>query len=122
MLLDDFFSILSAGKKDDVVTCRLKLNPDHRIYEGHFPGNPVVPGVCQIGMIRETTEYLTGRHLMIRKADQIKFLRMINPHEHHQPELEITFRESREGEEEISAVLRQGDIVFLKFRGTLCTR
>ena len=62
MLLDNFYSIIDQGEIDDIIgkpdnsirkfIFTIKLNPEHSIYNGHFPGNPVVPGV----KTRELTE------------------------------------------------------------------
>ena len=30
----------------------LRLESSHDIFKGHFPGNPVLPGVCQVEMVR----------------------------------------------------------------------
>lgn len=47
MLLDNFYTILSSEQPDETSgTVLLELNPDHAIYQGHFPAHPVVPGVC----------------------------------------------------------------------------
>ena len=47
MLLDNFYTILSSESSDSTIwTIQVKLNPGHPVYQGHFPGHPVVPGVC----------------------------------------------------------------------------
>ena len=47
MLLDNFYTILSSESSDSTIwTIQIKLNPGHPVYQGHFPGHPVVPGVC----------------------------------------------------------------------------
>ena len=61
MILKDFYKILGrsgpetevnpAGMTIEKYRFSLELNPEHPVYEGHFPGNPVVPGVCQVQMI-----------------------------------------------------------------------
>ena len=46
MLLDNFYTILSSESSDSTIwTIQVKLNPGHPVYQGHFPGHPVVPGV-----------------------------------------------------------------------------
>lgn len=44
----------------------IALRPDCEVYRGHFPGNPVCPGVCHIQTVKELTERLTGCRLRIR--------------------------------------------------------
>lgn len=123
MLLGSFFSIVSTTPVGDTgYNCELKLNPDHRIYKGHFPGKPVLPGVCQIGMVREVAEQCTGLKMRIRSADQIKFLKLIDPAMLSRLELELQFRFSGTEETGLTATIRQGQDICLKFKGTLCTR
>lgn len=123
MLLDDFFTIRNMETREgSTVHFSVELNPLHRIYEGHFPGNPVVPGVCQTGMIRECMEVFTSERLFIRAADQIKFLKMINPSETPRLDMDITLKPAGSGEQQISATLYHDSVTFLKFKGTLCTK
>ncbi len=60
MLIEGLYSILSFEQQDDILTSRIKLYKEHEIFKGHFPGNPVMPGVCMIQIIKELTEILIG--------------------------------------------------------------
>jgi 3-hydroxyacyl-[acyl-carrier-protein] dehydratase len=54
MLLDNFYTILSSESSDSTTwTIQIELNPDHTVYQGHFPEHPVVPGVCLLQLIKE---------------------------------------------------------------------
>jgi len=33
-----------------ILNSRIALNKDHPVFEGHFPGNPILPGVCTVKM------------------------------------------------------------------------
>lgn len=47
MLKDNFYHYTIAPvDTDHTVRCRVRFNRDHAIFEGHFPGLPVVPGVA----------------------------------------------------------------------------
>ena len=38
MLLDNFYTILSSESSDSTTwTIQIELNPDHTVYQGHFP-------------------------------------------------------------------------------------
>ena len=57
MLLDNFYSILSSESSHSTTwTIQIELNPDHTVYQGHFPEHPVVPGVCLLQLIKECAE------------------------------------------------------------------
>jgi 3-hydroxyacyl-[acyl-carrier-protein] dehydratase len=130
MLQGDFFTILSTewnGPDTDPegkgsLAARVSLDPGHVIYKGHFPGRPVVPGVCEIQMVRETLEKVLGVKTRLASADQVKFLRHIVPAEH--PELEIRCQVKRiaHSDLEFIASIWDMDTVFLKMKGTLCSK
>lgn len=41
-----------------VVTASFKVNEDHSIFKGHFPGNPVWPGVVQVEMMAQASCFI----------------------------------------------------------------
>lgn len=79
MLLNDFYTIESLASQPDGVTAIIKLDPDHAIYQGHFQGNPVVPGVCLMTISKEVLAEAIDRPLQLREAKSLKFLRVVNP-------------------------------------------
>jgi 3-hydroxyacyl-[acyl-carrier-protein] dehydratase len=118
MLLNDFYTILKQEHTDDVSTATILLNESHTIFEGHFPGQPVVPGVCMLQMIRELMEVQTGKKLFIAEADSIKFLNVINPSDH--TEIEAAINYSPQGHNvTIQATLFAGTITFFKLKAIL---
>jgi len=80
MVLKDFYKVLSEEKTGDskyVVT--ILVNEKHEVFKGHFPGNPIMPGVCMIQIIKELTEKITQNTLMIQTLTNVKFMALINP-------------------------------------------
>lgn len=80
MLLQDFYIVntletIAEGKYQAVVT----LNKEHDIFKGHFPGNPVTPGVCMMQIIKELTQEITGNTLFMSNTSNVKFMALINP-------------------------------------------
>ena len=56
-MLDDFYTLNQiAPQGEGKYICRITLNPAHPIFAGHFPGNPITPGVCMLQIIKELTE------------------------------------------------------------------
>lgn len=51
------------------------------VFAGHFPGQPLLPGIFQIEMTRFAAEVTLGRILEIREVVRAKFLRPILPAE-----------------------------------------
>ncbi|MEN2486414.1 3-hydroxyacyl-ACP dehydratase [Flavobacterium sp. B11] len=80
MILQDFYKILSEEKvSDSKYTITILVNEKHEVFKGHFPGNPIMPGVCMIQIIKELTESITKSSLMIQSLANVKFMALINP-------------------------------------------
>jgi len=58
---------------------RIRLNPESAIFRGHFPGNPITPGVCQVGMIGELAGRICGFGLALREVKTLKFIDILRP-------------------------------------------
>lgn len=116
MLNNTFFSFATPETDGNLLKTTISLNPGHDIFKGHFPGNPIVPGVCMMQMIKEVLENQLDKKLKLVKADNIKFLSFINPNDHPQVGLEIKVSVV-EGVVKADAQLVNEGIVFLKFKG-----
>ena len=80
MLLKDFYTIveLDSSNKESIKAI-IDLNKQHEIYKGHFPGNPIVPGVCLTQLIKEVMENVENKNLSLIYASNIKFMAVVNP-------------------------------------------
>lgn len=76
-LRNNLYEVESVDKEMSRVTVRLK--PDSVIYSAHFPGNPVTPGVCIIGMAVEVFGLLEGRVWRIDEVVNAKFFAVMSP-------------------------------------------
>lgn len=118
MLQNDFFSFSAPQIKDNTVNATLELNALHAIFEGHFPDHPIVPGVCMMQMLKEVVEHVTGKETNLLKADNIKFLTILDPQENKSVQLEYTFTVPEKNKISIDARLFNTAAVFFKFKGT----
>ena len=84
-LLDAMYSIVSAEGQQ----LRLQLHPEHEIYQAHFPGNPITPGVCIVQIIGELLSGRVSRPLALSKITNLKFNATISPIDN--PEVEVVF-------------------------------
>lgn len=90
MVLQDFYKVLSEEKTGDAkYNIRILVNANHEVFKGHFPGNPIMPGVCMIQIIKELTESITKSSLMIRTLTNVKFMALINPETNPELRLEL---------------------------------
>ena len=88
ILLDKFYTIASIQMENDVLKATLKLNPAHSIFDGHFPENPVTPGVVQMEIIKELLNVHFNRSIELVSMSNCKFLAILNPNE--TPVIDIT--------------------------------
>ena len=117
MLAGDFFTITTITSADDNISATLQLNPAHRIFEGHFPGQPVVPGVCMIQMIKEILESAIGKKTRLIKSEQVKFLAMIDPRVDKIIKATLKYTTSHAEEFYVTASLANDTTTFLKLKG-----
>lgn len=81
MILENFYKINNRDVTNDSIihSVEIDINKDHPIFDGHFPGNPVMPGVCMMQIIKDITEDVVGSKLFMEKCSNVKFLAVINP-------------------------------------------
>ncbi len=118
ILLNDFYSILHQESAAGSVKANVSINKSHKIFDGHFPGLPVVPGVCMVQMVREILEVSVKKTLKIETADNIKFLSVIDPRQHGEVSARIDYTEA-DNVFSINATLFAEQLIFLKLRATL---
>ncbi|MCD8182818.1 MAG: beta-hydroxyacyl-ACP dehydratase [Bacteroides sp.] len=89
MLLENKYYKIIGTKSDGLeAVYRIALLPDCDVYRGHFPGNLVCPGVCNIETIRECASLLAGRRLLISTIKQCRLTAVASPV--LCPEVEVT--------------------------------
>lgn len=116
MLAGNFFELASMNSENGRLTGVIKLNAAHTIFDGHFPGQPVVPGVCMMQMVKEVFELELGASLRLEVADQVKFLSVINPLETSSIRIEIAYTPVEDGRAKMSATLLNEGIIYFKLR------
>lgn len=80
MVLKDFYKVLSLEKIDEQkYVVLIIVNEKHDVFKGHFPGNPIMPGVCMMQIIKELVEQITEKTLMMQHLSNVKFMTLINP-------------------------------------------
>jgi len=126
-MLVDFYRIIEKpllsgelASQDQTLKKRLylvELNPSHPVYQGHFPGNPIVPGVCQVQIIKELVALTLQKEIIMIKSDNIKFLSMIVPAQTPILEVRLDITEKEKDQWDVNAIISSDKQVFLKFRG-----
>lgn len=119
MLLNSYFTIKKEIKNENGSEFHIALNPQHEVYQGHFPGDPICPGVCSIQTIRECAEVVLGTKLTISAVSQCRFSELLTPAKNIDLQLKMTLEKSAEdGYKVIASIASEdGQTLFLEYKG-----
>jgi 3-hydroxyacyl-[acyl-carrier-protein] dehydratase len=116
MLNNDFFHIVSLDEGAGTLRAVIRINPDHHIFEGHFPGQPVVPGVCMIQIVKELLATVTGEEPLLKGGDMFKFLSILDPTKNNEVDVDIKYEEENTGQLNVQASLFHQQATYLKLK------
>jgi len=81
MLLKDFYTVLHSKQVEGECITEIRINKNHRLYEGHFPARPVTPGVVLMQLFKEEAERQFNCYLELQTASNIKFMAVVDPNQ-----------------------------------------
>lgn len=119
MLLQDFYSVDKINTiSDSKYVASITLNKNHAIFKGHFPGNPVTPGVCMMQIIKEITENILNVSLTMVSTSNVKFMALINPEVNAKLTLDLEISENEASEIKVKNTTSFDETVALKLSNT----
>jgi len=107
--------ILEADPSLEAGSYRLRLNGDHPVYAAHFPGHPITPGVCIVGLAAELAALQAARPLRLKGVENLKFLRPLDPREQAEICVKIALTEQPDGDVNAKGQIWWADTTFSKF-------
>lgn len=118
MLIKDYYTIEGSSIQENAHIFHINLNPDCTVYQGHFPGEPVSPGVCNIQMIKELAEQVAGRKLFMSNLSLCRLTTLVTPQAH--PAMDATlFLDEKEGIYKLRATLGKDGETYLEMKAEL---
>lgn len=82
LLVDEVVNMIP----EESITTRFYVNPDRAIFRGHFPEEPVLPGVYTVEIMAQTSDILilscpryAGKTPLFIGIDKVKFRTKIKP-------------------------------------------
>lgn len=114
LLRQGFYTIYSRNKSEDELTVNMQFNFDHKIFEGHFPDQPVVPGVCMLQIIKEQVAEFLHTPLILESTGQLKFLSSIIPDQADFYTFNILFKENTDSYIKVDASIKTGANTYFK--------
>lgn len=79
MLVKDLYSIEQTSPIEGGALFSVSILPGCEVYEGHFPLEPVTPGVCSVQMIKECAESILGYKTRLSEIKTCRFYSPITP-------------------------------------------
>ncbi len=117
MLIEGLYTVQKIEQNGPELKAKVKLHAAHDVFKGHFPGNPIMPGVCMIQMIKELTEEAVGKELFLSIASNVKFMAKISPVENEVIDLTLTITED-DTVVKVKNVTSYGETIALKLSAT----
>ncbi len=78
-LLNSLYTIKIIEAGDTSIKAEVVLDKTHEVFKGHFPSQPVLPGVTMVEMIKDILHLGTDQQYSLSKGDNIKFLKVVDP-------------------------------------------
>jgi len=77
--IDQYVKSFSANENE--ATATVVFDPDFVGFQGHFPDNPILPGVCQISLVLAVADRLTQSRQSLCEIVNAKFLSVVQPNQ-----------------------------------------
>lgn len=118
MLINEYYTIEGTATHEGAHIFRIRLNPECMVYQGHFPGQPVSPGVCNIQMLKELAEQTVGRRLFMSQLSLCRLTTLVTPQEY--PTMKATLIiDEKDGAYKLRASLGNGEATYLEMKAEL---
>ena len=117
MPLKSLYTIKGLQFTDGGFSASLSFNPNHEIFKGHFPGQPVVPGVTLIHILKDLCSTITGSEVNLIKGTNIKFLNIIDPTDNAVYTISGSFSRNEDKTISLTASIHNEHSVNIKFKG-----
>ena len=99
------------------VAATLAARRDSAVYRGHFPSQPVTPGVLMLQAVVELLSQASGKQLTLKKVNNVKYLAMMGPDDIDGATLAATLTPDNVA----TATYTNGDKTYAKIKLTLST-
>lgn len=96
---------------------RVEISENHAVFDGHFPGLPILPGVYLIQIIKDSLNTFLPGNYNARAVDFVKYLVPVEPNKNNVLRLEMTLKESDSNMVVSANSYFEDNTVHFKFKG-----
>lgn len=121
MLLENkFYKVLSEKRHAEGLgaSFHVAILPECNVYDGHFPGDPVCPGVCNIETIKECAILLVGEALRYTSIKLCRLTALATPAVCPEVDVDVTLEKTAEGYE-VQATIADAVQTYMILKGQL---
>ena len=101
------------------MTEHIAFLPGCDIFGGHFPGHPVCPGACNIQLIKDVAQRLTGHKLLVSAIRQCRFTALLTPDTCPEVDVQVDITARTEAGYSITAHISDERQTYVEFKGDM---
>lgn len=115
--LKGLFTVEDIQQNENKLIATVSLDANHEVFQGHFPNQPITPGVVQVYMVKVVLQQFFNASISLQTLNRCKFIAILNPRETPDITLHLTWSDT-DGAMKVSASGSGGEHTFFKFNGT----
>ena len=111
---NSFYKVNQEVHTDGALNVSITIDASHDVFTGHFPDNPITPGVVQMEIVKELLSKVTKREMKCVSVGNCKFLAILNPIE--TPSIDIVLNYALQEDEtyKVSTVMSANETTYMK--------
>ncbi|TXH20521.1 MAG: 3-hydroxyacyl-ACP dehydratase [Chitinophagaceae bacterium] len=113
MLMNNLYTEIFFESNDQEINAKVLVEKNHPIFDGHFPEQPILPGVCMMQLIKEIVEKAVSKKIILKESTSCKFLNMLDPTQNNSIDIAVNYSIS-DSNINVNAVLKSYEMVILK--------
>jgi len=106
-----------SNETDDKLIAEFNLDPKDPVFKGHFPQQPILPGVVMVQIQRDILQKHLNISIGLQSASNIKYLLLIIPVENKILTFNIRFKYLSQDQISVTSELIQDGSISMKFSG-----
>ena len=116
-MIDHLFQATSTFH-DTQIEGQIELNAAHEIFEGHFPERAVLPGVCQLYIVRHLVAHHLKQRLRCLEIKEVKYLHAVLPQESPILDVQLKLNFEQEGRITVQGSIMSQNVQMTKIKAT----